>query len=132
MSGPTTILTPFDTSLTIGTTAVIGAIPANPTRKALLISNNAPPIDPTGTAPAAGTTPAAATPGAVVYITFGEPNLAAVNPLHWPSPTTGTGIPIKAGETFSLFPYAATDISMGAQINMIATAASTPCYVVEF
>src|SRR5215475_48436 len=131
MSGPTTILTPFDTSLTIGTTAVIGAIPANPTRKALLISNNAPPIEPTGTT-APGPVPANATPGAVVYVTFGEPNQAAVNPLHWPSPTTGTGIPIQAGQTFSLFPYAATDISMGAQINMVATAASTPVYVVEF
>ena len=109
MSGPTTILTPFQTNLSVGATAMMAAIPANPTRKALVIANNAPL---TGGPPATG--PA-------INVTFG-PNV----------PTTPTGIPIAAGTAFSFFPYAANDISMGAQINVIAGAAATPVSVLEF
>jgi hypothetical protein len=124
MSGPTTILTPFETNLVVGTTPVIAAVPANPTRKALLIANNAVKADFTGTVPAGET------PGSQINVTFGPVNQAMVNPLHMPTATTG--IPIQAGDTFSLFPYAASDISMGAQINMVASSAGTPVTIVEF
>jgi hypothetical protein len=125
MSGPTTILTPFETNVVVGTTAVIAALPANPTRNALIIANNAPTTDPTGAAVAAGETP-----GAQINVTFGPVNPALVNPLHMPTATTG--IPIQAGQTFSLMPYMANNISMGAQVNVIASGAGTPVTFIEF
>ena len=111
MSGPTTILTPFETNVIVGTSAMINAVPANPTRKALIISNNGPNTE-------------------TVNVTFGAINPGAVSPPNLPSATTG--IPIVGGSSFSLFPYASSDISMGAQLNMIASAAATPVSVLEF
>ena len=111
MSGPTTILTPFETNVIVGTSAMINAVPANPTRKALIISNNGPNTE-------------------TVNVTFGAINPGAVSPPNLPSATTS--IPIVGGSSFSLFPYASSDISMGAQLNMIASAAATPVSVLEF
>ena len=89
-------------------TAVMAAIPANPTRKGLMLCNAA-----------TGTTPAS------VNITFGTI-----------TPTTATGIQLPGGAVpnscLTLMPYMGPNIAMGAQINAIASAAATPLTALEF
>src|SRR5215471_17599779 len=108
MSGPTTILTPFQTNLSVGTTAMMNAIPANPTRKGLVIANNGAASD-------------------IVNVTFGPGTIQTPN-----TPSATSGIPIAGGTTFSMLPAMANDVSMGASVNVIASAAATPISVLEF
>jgi len=106
---------PFQTNVVVGTTAMIGVVAANPTRSGLVIANDA---------PTSGSSPAS-----VINVTFGEVNTAMVNPPNMPSETTG--IPIAAGQTFTLMP-GREDTNVGAQLNMIASEADTPVSIFEF
>ncbi|MBO0710399.1 MAG: hypothetical protein J2P47_03860, partial [Acetobacteraceae bacterium] len=69
--------------------------------------------------------------GSVVNITFGPGTTSAPN-----TPTATTGVPLPGGAVtnscLSLFPYLGPNISMGAQLNFIASAAGTPVTVLEF
>jgi len=103
---PTTILTPFQTNVSVGTTAMMAAVPANPTRKGLIIANN-------GTG--------------ILNVTFGPGTISQPN-----TPSATSGIPIAGGTSFSMLPAMAPNVSMGAQLNMIAAAAATPVSILEF
>jgi hypothetical protein len=114
MSQPTTVLNPSETDILVGTTAMMAAVGANPTRRGLVIANNAPL---TGTPPA----------GPSINVTFGPGPIGQPN-----TPSATRGIPIAAGTSFSLLPWSSANIGMGAQLNMIASAAATPVSVLEF
>ena len=114
MAQPTTVLTPFQTTASVGVTAMMNALPANPTRKGLIIANNG---ALTGTPPE----------GPTVNVTFGPGSISAPN-----TPSATTGVPIAAGQTFSMLPAMADNVSMGAQVNAIASAAATPVTFLEF
>lgn len=110
-----TNLMPWETNLSIGTTAVLGAIPANPTRKGLVITNNG--ADP-------------------VNVTFGGNKMIMTSQgvaiLPPDPPTSTTGIQIAAGQSLTLPPAQTPAVALGAQLNMIAGAAATPVSVLEF
>lgn len=107
-----TNLAPFQTTINVGTTAMMNAVKANPSRKALMVCNNGP-------------------AGSIVNITFGPGTTSMPN-----TPSATTGVPIPGGAVvnscLSLFPYLGQNIAMGAQLNMIASAAGTPVTVLEF
>ena len=103
-------LGPNQYNLTIGTSATLAAIGANPTRKGITICN--------GNATAAN----------VVTITFGT----VVTPVDG---TTGIVIPggQVAASCLTLPPSGIGTVgNLGAQINMIAHAGSTPVSAVEY
>lgn len=118
-----TALNPVQTNVTIGTTAVLGVLPANPTRRGLIVTNNA---------PLSGTPPA----GPSVNISFGGQKLlitsGGVAILPPDPPTATTGIEIPAGQSFTLPPAQTPDVALGAQVNAIASAAATPLTFLEF
>ena len=102
-----TNLAPFQRDVTVGTTAVMAAVPANPTRKGLMLCNT-------------GAT------GQTIYVTFGTL-----------TPVAGNGVPLQSTGAFAtaclnLMPYMGPNIAMGAQINAIASAAATPLTALEF
>lgn len=117
-----TNLLPWTTNLTVGTTAIMAALPANPTRKGLIIANNA---------PLSGTPPA----GPSINVTFGGGTALGTSQgtviIPPPPPTATTGIEIAAGTSFILPPAQAPNVALGAQLNMIASAAATPVSVLE-
>lgn len=104
-----TVLSPFQTNLTVGTSATLNAVPANPSRRGLIICN--------GNATAANN----------VIVGFGSN-----------TPTTSSGLIIPGGNVAASCFYAmpitvgSPIIGMGAQINLIAVAASTPVTILEF
>lgn len=106
-SAQPTNLAPFEWDVIAGITATMAAVPANPTRKALIICN-------------------AGVAGTVVYVTFGQHSMPALN----------VGIPLAGGAVvnscLNLLPFATATVAMGAQINVIASAAGTPVVVLEF
>lgn len=101
-----TNLAPFETNVTVGTTATMAAVAANPTRKGLMLCNSGP-------------------AGSTINVTFGTI-----------TPTATTGIVLAGGAVaascLNLMPYMNTNVSMGAQINAIASAAGTPLVALEF
>lgn len=107
-----TNLGPFQHTLSVGTTAVMAAVPSNPTRRGLLVCNVA----------AAGT---------LIYVTFGPGTVSNPN-----TPSVTNGVPIPGGAVvnscLNLLPWSAANIGMGAQLNFIASAAATPVVVLEF
>lgn len=102
-----TNLAPFEWDVLAGTTAIMAAVPANPTRKALIVCN-------------------AGVAGVIVYVTFGQHS----------TPSLSGGLPLAGGAVsnscLNLLPFATNTVAMGAQINVIATAAGTPVVVLEF
>jgi hypothetical protein len=100
-----TNLMPFETNVIVGTTAVMAAVPPNPSRKGLLLCNAA----------ASGT----------IWVTFGKI-----------IPQANVGVPLAGGAVINsclnLMPYLGPSIAMGAQINAIASAASTQLVALEF
>jgi hypothetical protein len=102
-----TNLAPFEWDVIAGTTAIMAAVPANPTRKALIVCN-------------------AGVGGTVVYVTFGQHS----------SPALNVGVPLAGGAVINsclnLLPFASSNVAMGAQLNVIASAAGTPVVVLEF
>lgn len=114
MSQPTNLM-PFQTNVTVGTTPIMGALPANPARKGLIISNN-------GTGQ--------------VNLTFGGGTALGTSLgtviIPPPPPTTTTGLALQAGTSFELLPAMAPNVAMGAQINAIAGAAGEQLSFLEF
>jgi predicted flavoprotein YhiN len=108
MSQPTTVLNPSQMNVSVGTTAMMAAVGANPTRRGLVIANNGAVTD-------------------VVNVTFGPGTISAPN-----TPSATSGVPIAGGATFSLLPWSAANVGMGAQLNMISSTAATPVTVLEF
>lgn len=102
-----TNLAPFEWDIIAGTTAQMAAVPANPTRKALIICN-------------------VGVSGTIVYVTFGQHS----------TPSSSAGVPLAGGAVINsclnLLPFASSNVAMGAQINVIASAAGTPTVVLEF
>lgn len=108
VEGQYTALAPFQTNLTIGTGATTAAVPANPSRRGLVICN--------GHASQS------------VTIGFGSN-----------TPVSGTsGLVIPGGNVVASCWYAMPNflaspiVGVGAQLNMIASGASTPVTVLEF
>jgi len=103
-----TVLTPFQTNLTIGTSATLNAVPANPSRKGLIICN--------GIASANAIT-----------VTFGT-----TTPVDR---TTGLVIPgaNAVASCFYVLPGNLGGIAgIGAQINIVGQTTSMPVTVLEF
>jgi hypothetical protein len=104
-----TNLGPFQTNVTVGTSATLAAVGANPSRRGLVICNGHASQSITVTF---GTiTPVSLTSGLVIP----GGNVVA---SCWYAPVVGTGSGPVGG--------------LGAQINMIASGASTPATVLEF
>lgn len=104
----TTALSPFQTNLTIGTSATVAAVPANPSRRGLIICNGH--ASQTITVGFGANTPVSGTSGLVV------PGGNAVASCWYALPNVGIS----------------PSVGIGAQINIIASGASTPVTVLEF
>jgi len=108
----TTNLAPFQTTVTAGTTAIMAAVPANPTRRGLMLCN-------------------VGAMGVTIYVTFGPGTVTMPN-----TPSATNGIPIPGGalpnSCLDLLPWSSANIGMGAQINVVASMAGTPVTVLEF
>lgn len=103
----TTVLGPNMTTVTVGTAAVLAALPSNPARRAVTVCNGAAATNiltmTTGTlTPVAGTTGIVMPPGNLTTSCF----------------TIGNPIGPIGG--------------VGAQVNLIASAASTPVTIIEY
>lgn len=103
-----TALAPFETNATIGASATLGVLPANPSRRGLILCN--------GHASQS------------ITVTFGT-----ITPV---SLTTGVVIPggNTAASCFNLLPniLASPLVGVGAQVNAIASGATTPLTALEF
>lgn len=104
-----TNLGPFETDLSIGNSASMNAVPANPSRRGLVVCNDH------ATQTINMTFGPNSTPSATVGLRIPAGNTTA---SCWYSPIPGTG----AGPTGGI----------GAQINLFASGASTPVTVFEF
>lgn len=104
----TTVLAPFQTNLTIGTGATLNAVPANPSRRGLIICNGH--ATQTITVGFGSNTPVSGTSGLVI------PGGNAVASCWYALPNVGIS----------------PAVGIGAAINIIASGASTPVTVLEF
>jgi hypothetical protein len=101
-----TVLGPFMTTATVGASATLGAVPANPSRRAMTICNG----------------------HATQTVTFTFGTLTPV------SLTTGQVLPAGnvVASCFTVPPIASVSGGIGAQLNLIASGAATPVTVFEY
>lgn len=100
-----TNLGPFETDLSIGNTASMNAVPANPTRRAVIICNDH--------------------ASQTINVTFGTAS----------TPSATVGLRIPGGNAVASCWYsssASTGGGQGAQINFFASGATTPVTVFEY